>query len=49
MLNRSKFSGHKLQNEKFRTRVLEIMDEEIIRKFDDRTGNAADYYEKEGE
>ena len=48
-----KFQGSgwvdKLQNEKFRTRVLEIMDEEIIRKFDDRTGNAADYYEKEGE
>ena len=48
-----KFQGSgwvdKLQNEKFRTRVLEIMDEEIIRKFDDRTGNAADYYEKEEE
>jgi len=35
----------KLQNSKFRTRVLEIMDEEIILKFHDRTGNAADYYE----
>jgi len=39
----------KLQDEKFRNRVLEVMDEEIIRKFDDRTGNAADYYEKEEE
>jgi recombination protein RecA len=48
-----KFQGSgwvdKLQDKKFRTRVLEIMDEEIIRKFDDRTGNAADYYEKEEE
>jgi len=39
----------KLQDEKFRNRALEVMDEEIIRKFDDRTGNAADYYEKEEE
>ena len=39
----------KLQDKKFKDRVLEVMDEEIIRKFDDRTGNAADYYEKEEE
>ena len=46
-----KFQGskwsEKLKNEKFRTRVLEIMDEEIIRKFDNRTGNAEDFYEEE--
>ena len=45
-----KFQGanwtEKLKNEKFHTRVLEIMDEEIIRKFDDRTGNAEDFYEE---
>jgi recombination protein RecA len=46
-----KFQGsgwvEKLQNEKFKTRVLEIMDEEIIRKFDDRTGDAKDFYDEE--
>ena len=46
-----KFQGatwmDKLQNEKFKTRVLEIMDEEIIRKFDDRSGDAKDFYEEE--
>ena len=35
----------KLQAPKFRTRVLEIMDEEIILKFHDRSGDASDYYE----
>ena len=49
--NCEKFQGskwsEKLKNEKFRTRVLEIMDEEIIRKFDNRTGNAEDFYEEE--
>ena len=48
-----KFQGSgwldKLQNEKFKTRVLEIMDEEIIRKFDNRTGDAKDFYEEEEE
>jgi len=46
-----KFQGSgwtgKLQSEKFKTRVLEIMDEEIIRKFDDRTGEAKDFYDEE--
>ena len=42
----SKWS-EKLKNKKFRNRVLEVMDEEIIRKFDDRTGNAEDFYEEE--
>ena len=44
-----KFQGakwmDKLQNEKFRNRILEIMDDEIIMKFDNREGNASDFYE----
>jgi len=35
----------KLKNEKFRNRILEIMDEEVIMKFDNREGNASDFYE----
>ena len=46
-----KFQGsgwaEKLQDEKFKNRVLEIMDEEIILKFDKRTGNAEDFYEND--
>ena len=37
----------KLSDEAFKARVLEIMDEEIIMKFNDRLGNAADFYEEE--
>jgi len=37
----------KLQDEKFRARVLEIMDEEVVLKFHDRTGNAEDFYDKD--
>ena len=37
----------KLEGEKFRTRVLEIMDEEVVLKFHDRTGDAADFYDQE--
>jgi hypothetical protein len=33
-----------LQDEDFRNRVYEIMDDEIIRKFDAREGNAEDFY-----
>jgi len=36
----------KLEDPKFRQRVLEIMDEEIIMKFDDRTGSAESFYEE---
>jgi len=36
----------KLQNEKFKNRVLTIMDEEVIMKFNDRTGNSEDFYEE---
>ena len=35
----------KLQDEKFRGRVFEIMDDEIIRKFDVREGSAEDFYD----
>ena len=39
----------KLQNEKFKTRVLQIMDEEIVMKFDTRQGKAEDFYEEKDE
>ena len=39
----------KLQDERFRERVLQIIDQDVIMKFDNRTGNASDYYEKEDE
>ena len=37
----------KLSDDKFRNRVLAIMDEEVVLKFDKRTGNASDFYENE--
>ena len=36
----------KLQDEKFRTRILELIDEEIIMKFDKREGEAESFYGK---
>ena len=39
----------KLKDPKFRQRVLDIMDEEVILKFDKRLTDAASYYEEEGE
>ncbi len=36
-----------LQDQKFRDRVLQIIDEDVIMNFDKRTGNASDYYEEE--
>ena len=36
----------KLEDEKFKSRVLEIMDEEVVRKFDKRTGDATEFYEE---
>jgi len=39
----------KMQSEKFRNRVLEIMDEEVVLKFDQRQGNAEDFYDIDGE
>jgi recombination protein RecA len=35
----------KLQDEKFRESVLTIMDEDVIMKFSNREGNAADFYD----
>ena len=37
----------KMKNEKFRNRIMEIIDEEVIRKFDDRTGEANSFYDTE--
>tara|TARA_Y100000592_G_scaffold92353_1_gene153943 strand:+ start:19089 stop:20213 length:1125 start_codon:yes stop_codon:yes gene_type:complete len=37
----------KLKDEKFYNRVLKIMEEDIIMKFDNRTGKAEDYYDSE--
>lgn len=39
----------KMQNDKFRQQVYKIMDEEVIRKFDKREGNASDFYNIEEE
>ena len=39
----------KLEDEKFKNRVFEIMDEEIIRKFDTREGSAEDFYDVDKE
>jgi len=36
-----------LQDEQFRGRVLQIIDEDVIMKFDNRTGKATDYYDEE--
>jgi len=37
----------KIKVSKFRERILEIMDEEVIMKFDERVGDAASFYEEE--
>lgn len=39
----------KLEDDKFRNRVFEIMDEEIIKKFDNREGEAGDFYDVDKE
>jgi len=36
----------KLKDDKFKTRVIEIMDEEVVMKFDQRQGKATDFYEE---
>ena len=40
----------KLENEKFYNRVIKIMEEEVVMKFDKRQGSAEDFYDidKEG-
>ena len=37
----------KLSDETFRSRVLQIMDEDVIMKFSERTGAASDYYDED--
>ena len=39
----------KMQDDKFRQRVYQIIDEEVIYKFDSRQGKAEDFYDKEDE
>ena len=39
----------KLEDDRFRNRVFEIMDEEIIKKFDNREGDAGDFYDVDKE
>jgi len=39
----------KMQVGRFRDRVIEIMDQEIVRKFEDRTGKADDFYDIDGD
>ena len=35
-----------VQDEKFKDRIIELIDEEVIMKFDKREGNASDFYEE---
>ena len=39
----------KLKDEKFRKRALEIMDEEVVLRFEERSGDASDFYDIDGE
>ena len=39
----------KLKSEKFRNRIEELMEDEVVRKFDTREGNPEDFYETEEE
>lgn len=39
----------KMQNDKFRQRVYQLMDEEVIMKFDTREGSASDFYDNDDE
>ena len=39
----------KLQNQKFRDRVLQLMDKEIIKNFETKEGNASSYYNIDGD
>ena len=34
-----------MKDESFRSRVYELMNEEVVKKFDKRIGNAKDFYE----
>lgn len=39
----------KLQEDKFKARILELMDEEVVLKFDKRLGDASEFYDNETE
>ena len=39
----------KLESDKFKSRIIELMDEEVVMKFDKREGNAEDFYEEKDE
>lgn len=39
----------KMQSEKFKNRILQLMDEEVVLKFDKRQGDAADFYNIDGD
>ena len=39
----------KMQDDRFRQRVYQLMDEEVIMKFDTRQGNAGDFYDNDEE
>ena len=41
--------AEKMKDEKFRSRIMELVDEEVVRKFDDRTGDASDFFDVEKE
>ena len=34
-------------DEEFRAKILQLMEDEVIQKFDSRQGNAADFYDEE--
>ena len=40
----SKWTSIIQSDEKFRTNVLKLMDEEVVQKFDKRLGNASEFY-----
>ena len=44
---KSKFAGMAREDPEFRKQVLEIIDEEVIMKFDKRLGEASQYYDEE--
>ena len=46
-LRQSKHWLDKLKDIKFRERVLSVIDEEIVMKFENRTGDASHYYNLE--
>ena len=41
--------AERMEDDTFRSRVYQIMDEEVIRKFADREGSASDFYEEKSE